>query len=150
MEREIMGVDAALLRRLSPFSSISEVQLGKLAELCEEKTVSAGQTLFREGEPGIAIFVVPEGDIEVLITAGGDSVFSIEWVGADDVLGIRAFFPPYRYMTTARSLTEGCVLAIDAIKLRELFEQDSYLAISVHECLMQAMLNRVTSLRSKT
>lgn len=145
-----MGVDVALLRGLSPFISISEVQLGKVAELCEEKIISAGQTLFQEGEPGIAIFVVPQDDVEVLFTAGGDALACIEWVGAGEVLGIRAFFPPYRYMSTARSLTEGTVLEIDAVRLRELFEQDSYLAISVHECLMQAMLNRVTSLRSKT
>lgn len=144
-----MGVDAALLRRLPPFSSLSEDQLGKVAGLCTEKTISAGQAFFREGEPGIAIFVVPDDDVEVLFTAGGDALACIEWVGTGEILGIQAFFPPYRYLTTARSLTEGCLFAIDAVKLRELIQQDSWLAISIHECLMQAMLNRVVGLRFK-
>ena len=145
-----MGVDAALLRKLPPFRSLSEDQLGKLAGLCAEKTISAGQMFFREGEPGIAIFVVPQGDVEVLFTAGGNPLACREWVGTGEIMGIRAFFPPYRYLSTARSLTEGCLLAIDTVKLRELIEQDSRLAISIHECLMQAMLNRVTTLRSQT
>ena len=145
-----MGLDAALLRKLPPFSSLSEDQLGKVAGLCAEKTISAGQLFFREGEPGIAIFVVPQDEVEVLFTAGGDALACREWVGTGEVLGIQAFFPPYRYLSTARSLTEGCLLAIDTVKLRELIEQDSRLAISIHECLMQAMLNRVTTLRSQT
>jgi CRP-like cAMP-binding protein len=144
-----MGLDAALLRKLPPFSSLSEDQLGKVAGLCAEKTISAGQLFFREGEPGIAIFVVPQDEVEVLFTAGGDALACREWVGTGEVLGIQAFFPPYRYLSTARSLTEGCLLAIDTVKLRELIEQDSRLAISIHECLMQAMLNRAVGLRSK-
>jgi CRP-like cAMP-binding protein len=146
----MMAVDAKLLRGLSPFSSLSEEKLEKVAELCVERMISAGQIFFREGEPGIAIFVVPQGDVEVLFTIGREALASIEWVGTGEVLGIRAFIPPYRYLSTARCLTEGCMLAIDAVKLRELIEQDGRLAISIHECFMQAMLNRVASLRSKT
>jgi CRP-like cAMP-binding protein len=145
-----MGVDITLLRRLSHFSSLSEDQLGKVAGLCAEKTISAGQAFFREGEPGTAIFAVSQDDVEVLFTTGGDALACIEWVGAGEVLGIRAFFPPYRYLSTARSLTEGGLLAIDAVKLRELTQQDSRLAVSIHECFMEAMLTRIDGLRTKT
>jgi CRP-like cAMP-binding protein len=145
-----MTVDVALVHGLSLFSSLSEEQLGKVAKLCSEKTISAGQTIHREGEPGKAIFMVLQGDVEVLFTAGGVALACMEWVRAGEILGIRAFFPPYRYLSTAHSLTEGRLLEINAIKLRELCEQDSRLAIFIHECLMQAMLNRVVGLRANT
>ena len=145
-----MAVDIAMLQKLSLFKDLTEGQLEEIAELSSEKTVYPGETFFREGEPGLAIFVVLRGDIEVLFTAGGDTLVCMEWVTAGDVLGIRAFFKPYKYLSSARSLTEGCLLAIDAVKLRELCVQDCWLAISIHERFMQAMLDRVVTLRSQT
>jgi hypothetical protein len=56
--------------------------------------------------------------------------------------------PPYRYLTTVRSMTEGSVLAIDAIKLGELFQQDGQLATLILRPLVRAMLDRVGTLRS--
>lgn len=145
-----MAADVAMLQKLSLFKNLTEGQLERIAQLCSEKTVYPGETFFREGEPGLVIFVVLRGEIEVLFTVGGDTLVCMEWVAAGYVLGVRAFFKPYKYLSSARSLTEGSLLAIDAVKLRELCEQDCWLAISIHERLMQAMLNRVTTLRSQT
>ena len=145
-----MAADIAMLQMFSIFKNIPEGHLERIAQLCSEKTVYPGETFFREGEPGLAIFVVMRGDIEILFTAGENELVCMEWVAAGDVLGVRAFFKPYKYLSNARSLTEGSLLAIDAVKLRELCEQDCWLAISIHERFMQAMLDRVVTLRSQT
>ncbi len=71
-----------------------------------------------------------------------------EWVSVGEVLGTRALAPPYRYSTTVRSITEETLLAIDAIKLGELFQQDGQLAKSILTRLMLAMLSRIATLRS--
>ena len=142
-----MAVDVAMLRSLSLFKDLTADQLEKVAGLCSEKYISPGQTFFREGEPGKTIFVVARGEVEVLFTAGGDALACMEWIGTGDVLGIRAVFPPYRYLCTASSLTESTLLAIDAFNLRELFLQDSQLAISILESSTCAILNRIASLR---
>jgi len=145
-----MGVDVAMVQELSLFKNLTEGQMEKIAQLCSEKSVYSGETFFREGEPGLAVFVVLRDDVEVLFTAGGDALVCKEWVAAGDVLGVRAFFKPYKYLSSARSLTEGRLLAINAIALRELCEIDCWLAISIQERFMQAMLNRVVTLRSQT
>jgi len=85
-----------------------------------------------------------------LLTDCEDSLACTEWLSSGDVLGIRAFFPPYKYLSTARCLTDGRVYAVNIDKLRELIEYDAYLAIAVYEGLMQAMLKRVSGLRSCT
>jgi CRP-like cAMP-binding protein len=143
-----MSVDSTILRELSPFRSFSKDQLVKVGKICAERKISAGQTIFREMEPGIEIFVVLQGEIEIVFTAGGGGLVNIEWAGVGQVLGLRAFIPPYRYLSTATCLTDGCLLAIDAVKLRMLVEQDSQLAILIHESLMEAMMNRVADMRS--
>jgi CRP-like cAMP-binding protein len=145
-----MAADIAMLQMFSIFKNIPEGHLERIPQLCSEKTVYPGETFFREGEPGLAIFVVMRGDIEILFTAGENELVCMEWVAAGDVLGVRAFFKPYKYLSNAHSLTEGNLLAIDAVKLRELCEQDCWLAISIHERFMQAMLDRVVTLRSQT
>jgi CRP-like cAMP-binding protein len=144
-----MAVDVAMLQALSLFEDLTAAQLERIAGLCSEKCISPGQAFFREGEPGKTIFVVKKGEVEVLHTVGGDALASMEWIAAGDVLGIRALFPPYRYLSTARSLTDGTLLEIDVIKLRELFPQDSQLAISILENSTRTILNRIANLRAR-
>jgi CRP-like cAMP-binding protein len=143
-----MGVNVALLRDLSLFSDLTEHQLEKVASLCSEMTVFPGQAFFKEGEPGRAIFVLPRGEVEILYTAGGEAMMGREWVSVGEVLGTRALFPPYRYSTTVRCMTEGTLLAIDAIKLGELFQRDGQLAKFVLARLMSTVLSRMATLRS--
>jgi CRP-like cAMP-binding protein len=143
-----MAVDAALLQGLSLFKELNEAQLENVASLCSEMTVFPGQAFFKEGESGKAIFVLPRGEVEILYTAGGEAMMGREWVGVGEVLGTWALFPPYRYSTTVRCMTEGTLLAIDAIKLGELFQRDGQLAKFVLARLMSTVLSRIGTLRS--
>jgi CRP-like cAMP-binding protein len=143
-----MGANVTLLRGLSLFRDLTEDQLKKVADLCSEMSVFPGQTFLREGEPGRTIFVLPQGEIEILYTAGGEAMMGREWVSVGEVLGVRAMLPPYRYLTTVRSMTEGSLLAIDATKLGELFQQDGQMATLILEPLLSALLDRIATLRS--
>jgi CRP-like cAMP-binding protein len=144
----MMGIDTALLRGLSVFRDLSRDQLEKVANLCTENPVFPGEAFIREGEPGKTIFVIPRGEIEILYTAGGEAMACREWVKAGEVLGVRSLAPPYRYTTTVRCITDGTLIAIDAIKLGELFQQDGRLAKCMSGCLMRAILNRNATFRS--
>jgi CRP-like cAMP-binding protein len=143
-----MAASVALLQGLSLFSDLTEHQLEKVANLCSEMPIFPGQTFFREGEPAKMIFVLPRGEVEIFYTAGGDAMACREWIGVGEVLGIRALIPPYRYLTTARSMTEGALLAIDVVRLVELFQQDGRLAESILARLISAIQSRIGTLRS--
>jgi hypothetical protein len=106
-----MTVNVNLLKGLSLFNNLSESQLEKVARLCTKITIYPGQSLFKEREPGHTIFVSMKADLEVLFTAGGDSMMRMEWLGADETLGTIALIPPHTYGSTARGLTEGTLLA---------------------------------------
>jgi CRP-like cAMP-binding protein len=144
-----MAVDVAMLRSLSLFEDLNESQLEKVAKLCLEKSFSGGEAIFKEGEPGKTIFVLSHGEVEVLFTACGDALAYMGWIGAGDILGIRALVPPYRYSSTARGVTESTLLAVDTTELGELFQQDSGLASSLLVGLIGAALNRIDGLRSR-
>ena len=144
-----MGVNVALLRGLSLFSNLSESQLEKVAGLCRKITVYPDQILFKEREPGNTIFVSMEADLEVLFTAGGDSMARMEWLGADETLGTIALIPPHQYVSTARGLTEGTLLAIDVDKMQKLFQQDGRLAVSMIPRITSACHRKTANMKSE-
>jgi CRP-like cAMP-binding protein len=144
-----MTVSVKLLRGLSLFTNLSESQLEKVAGLCRKITVYPGQILFKEREPGHTIFVSMEADLEVLFTAGGDSMARMEWLGAEETLGTIALIPPHQYVSTARGLTEGTLLAIDIDKMQKLFQQDGRLAVSMIPCLMSAYHRKTANMKSE-
>ena len=144
-----MTVSVKLLRGLSLFTNLSESQLGKVAGLCRKITVYPGQILFKEGEAGHTIFVSMKADLEVLFTAGSDSMARMEWLGADETLGTIALISPHQYVSTARGLTEGTLLAIDVDKMQKLFQQDGRLAVSMIPRLMSAYHRKNANMKSE-
>jgi CRP-like cAMP-binding protein len=112
-------------------------------------TVYPGQTLFTEREPGHTIFLSLEADLEVLFTAGDDSMARMEWLGADKILGSIALVPPHQYVSTARGLTEGTLLAIDVDKMQKLFQQDGRLAVSIIPHMTGAYHRKTANMKSE-
>jgi len=53
------------LGALTAFASFPAPALDALAELAEERELASGESLFGEGEPGDAIFVVASGEVEI-------------------------------------------------------------------------------------
>jgi CRP-like cAMP-binding protein len=144
-----MTVNIKLLRGLSLFTNLSESQLEKIAGICRQMTVHPGQILFKEREPGHTIFLSLEDDIEVLFSVGSDSMARMEWLGADETLGTIALVPPHQYVSTARGLTEGTLLAIDVDKMKKLFQQEGQLAISMIPCMTSTCKRKTANMKSE-
>lgn len=81
------------LRNVSSFANLTEDQLGTLANICEERTFSQGEYIFRQGEAGGALYIVLSGRvaIEREIQQQTDSV-SIMMVEPYDSLGEMSLF----------------------------------------------------------
>jgi CRP/FNR family cyclic AMP-dependent transcriptional regulator len=58
-------MDDAVLRRCPLFESLRPEQLRKVAALAQERAVAGGVFLFRENDPGDAMFVVLEGKVRI-------------------------------------------------------------------------------------
>jgi CRP/FNR family cyclic AMP-dependent transcriptional regulator len=58
------------LARAPLFSRLDAAYLDQLARLTREREYKAGDIILREGEPGIALFVVQSGKVQILRHAG--------------------------------------------------------------------------------
>jgi len=144
-----MTVSVKLLRGLSLFTNLNESQLEKVAGICRKITVYPDQILFKERELGNTIFLSLEGDIEVLFTAGSDSMARMEWLGAGETLGTVTLIPPHQYVSTARGLTEGTLLEIDVDKLKKMFQQDGRLAVSMIPWMTSVYHRKTANMKSE-
>jgi CRP/FNR family transcriptional regulator, cyclic AMP receptor protein len=55
-----------LLQRSPLFEMLSEAELEYVAELSRQRKLAAGETIFAEGDLGDALYVIAEGEVEVL------------------------------------------------------------------------------------
>jgi uncharacterized membrane protein len=117
-----MPIDAAVLCELPLFQSLDEEERKLLAEVVDERTLDAGATLFRTGDPGHAMYVVRSGAIEIFVrdTAGQKIVLTVARPG--DVFGELALLD-----TGTRSAT---AVAVEASQLVELDREDLLLMVT--------------------
>ena len=57
---------AAILQASPLFLDLRADEVALLAELCQEAAFTAGETIFRVDEPGDCLYIVKDGEVEVL------------------------------------------------------------------------------------
>jgi len=142
-----MAVETTLLKQYSLFSDLNEAQLREVAQLCDAECFYAGYTLCAEGQAGANIFLLIKGEVELLFTIGEEGPTRVSLAKAGEIIGCPGLVPPYTNTATARSLTEIEVLIVDIAGLRELFEQDCSLAVSIQQHIIQSLLDCIVDLR---
>ncbi len=55
------------LKQVDIFYDLSDEQIAKLSEVCEEKTYHAGALIFDENEPGDELYVIGDGKVEIQV-----------------------------------------------------------------------------------
>ncbi|HUK56237.1 MAG TPA: cyclic nucleotide-binding domain-containing protein [Nitrospiria bacterium] len=64
-------IQVADLKTVPFFQELSEDELKKLTEVMEEKSFKKGEIIFNEGEEGKALYLLVEGEVEVVKTMKG-------------------------------------------------------------------------------
>lgn len=112
-----------LLSGASLFEHLDDDDRAKLAEVIDLRTLAAGETLFKTGEPGDSLFIVKSGEIELFIkdTAGQKIVLTIAMPG--QVFGELALLDLGPRTATAYALSDTELLELDRGDLITLFRK---------------------------
>src|SRR5258705_10493914 len=67
-----MPADPAFLSQIHLFDQLDDDERGVLAQAMQDRTLAAGESLFRIGDPGDSMFIVQSGAVELFVkdTAG--------------------------------------------------------------------------------
>lgn len=100
----------------------------------QTETFTAGQLIFRQGEPGEVMYVVQEGEVELWLD---ESV--LETVGPGGIFGETALLNPTVYSVTAIARTECRSVPLNQTRFKVHVHHTPYFALQV----MQIMADRL-------
>jgi CRP/FNR family cyclic AMP-dependent transcriptional regulator len=141
-----MLTDPLELQKYTCFRELTEEQRKALAQIATEEFFNDGHTLFEEGKPGTHIFLIGEGQVEVLYYIG-EGFLQVDRAGAGEIVGCSALVDPYTYTSTTRCCTDIKVMTMEAEALLKLMKDDCPLGFSILKDIIQMLLDRIIDLR---
>ena len=76
-----------ILKNVKLFSGLSSKNIKRIAGIFKERSFKRGETIVEQGKPGIGLFVIVSGSVQIIKkTAGGDE-FEIAVTGPGDFIG---------------------------------------------------------------
>ncbi|HSU95234.1 MAG TPA: cyclic nucleotide-binding domain-containing protein [Gemmatimonadaceae bacterium] len=140
-----MSATLELLRPIPLFTSLSQEELEKIAELCETKSWESGEYIFHEGEPGNRLFIIVEGGVRISreIPGAGEEALAVLKRGA--LFGEMAVFDKSERSTDAISHGGTTALTISRSELEMLLEFNRDLAYKVLWAVVRMLSGRLRS-----
>ncbi|MBA4147351.1 MAG: cyclic nucleotide-binding domain-containing protein [Verrucomicrobia bacterium] len=87
----ILGFSLGALRRIKILGGLSDHQIERFAQLMEERSAKQWEQIFKQGEPGDAMYLVMEGELRVRLMIGGKETV-LTTLGAGEFFGEMALF----------------------------------------------------------
>jgi thioredoxin reductase (NADPH) len=109
------------------FRQLSDAELAALEPLGVRRAVSAGEYLYREGDPGYDFYVVLAGAVEIVVNADGKDRVIVRH-SAGRFLGELNLLTGQRVFVSARVAESGEVLAVSRDALRRLIATNAGLS----------------------
>jgi CRP-like cAMP-binding protein len=144
----MMATEAKMIRKFECFRQLTDAQVEAVAEISNSICYTKDHVLFKEGDKGDLLYLLIDGDIEVLYESP-EGLDRVDTVSSEEVIGCSAMVPPYVYTATERALTDLEVLEIKTSALRELIEKDPQMGIKIQEHLMKILNHRILELRHR-
>ena len=122
-------------------------ELSFLAGCTKNQRFAAGEYLFREGTGADTLFLLRDGRVAVESHVPGRGAVKVETVGAGDVLGWSALFPPHRWHVDGRALEPTLAFAVDGRCLRDKIDREPAFGLSVTRRLLYLVHRRLERAR---
>jgi len=139
-------VSIDLIRRYNCFDYLTEEQLKAVAMIADVETYTKGSLVARENSPATKLYLLVEGDIDLIYSGGGEGSIVNALVGSiapGEVFGVSSLIEPYQFISSVRAETPIRVVSIDASALRAMSEIDAKLGYALMRKISSAVLERL-------
>ena len=141
-------ISVEMLRRYPYFAGVGGPSLLGVAEVSEEQRVGADQRLFREGETARHLFIVVQGEVDIVFESPNGGQRVVDTVVAGELMCWSAVVDPHRCTATGVTRVETSVIAIDGPRFRGLCEADPFLGYRVMTQVARVLSNRLQGARA--
>ena len=144
-----MPTETALLSDISFFQLLDDDERAVLAKQIDQRHYAAGATIFRDGEPGGAMYVIRSGQVETWLYDEDKHRVVLATFEDGDFFGELSLLDEQPRSATATTLVETDVLVIDRQDLRLLFGQKPDAALDVLSVLGKRIRQTDQLIRSR-
>ncbi|MCI0430652.1 MAG: cyclic nucleotide-binding domain-containing protein [Rhodospirillales bacterium] len=138
--------EVELLRKIPLFAKVNMAKLKLLAFASERAVFAPGETLFHQGDPGDAAYIIIEGEAEVLIK-GATGPIRVATVGKNDFVGEIAILCEVPRTATIRAITALTTLRITKDLFFRMLMDFPAIGIEVMRVLAQRLEHTTERLR---
>src|SRR6185503_12769778 len=118
-----MAADPAFLAQISLFQQLDDDERGVLAQVMAERQVAPGETLFRAGEPGDAMFIVHSGKVDLFVKDKAGQKILLHTAEAGEFFGELSLLDGGSRTATAQVCDAGLLYVLDREDLQQLFRK---------------------------
>jgi CRP-like cAMP-binding protein len=139
------------LEEIPSFKPLTESQLESLADFCEAKNFSAGESIFRQGELGESLFIVVDGKvgIEREVTDENDTV-SLAIIKSCEYFGFFSLFSQAPRSATATAMKDSVILEIKRGDFITFARQNPDLLIELNHVLTMRLVEAYDKIAEMT
>ncbi len=87
LQMDLWGVVTQRLKKVSAFNGVPEETLEELLELLEKHTIPRGEVIFRQGDPGDAMYVIESGRVQISIHDEARREVVLKYYGPGQIFG---------------------------------------------------------------
>lgn len=131
------------------FCGMSAAHLRMLAECAMQTEFSAGQLIFRRGDPANRFYLIEEGEVSLEIEESGHGAIFIQTLGPGGELGWSWLFAPHEWQFNARATNATRAIFFYGTWLRERCEQDVEFGYELMKRMARVMTGRLQATREQ-
>lgn len=131
------------------FSELGSDALKVLVDHVEERSVAAGDLLFRQEDAAEQFFILLDGSIEVEVPSIMGPALVVQTLGNDEILGWSWLIPPYKWTFEAKARQDSKVLVFDGKALLQYCEEHNNFGYELMKRFTALMSERLNAARLK-
>lgn len=141
------------VKKSSLFCTLSDALCERILDGASIREVSAGETLFIQGEPARALYIIIDGWVKLyrMTPSGAEAVVSIMARGRS--FGEAVALRDLPYPVSAEAITDGRLVRIEGSRLRQAITADPQLAIGIISAsfvYLQQLVGQVEQLKARS
>jgi CRP-like cAMP-binding protein len=126
---------------------MEDKHIKKLATIAREVAFDQGEVIFREGDLDEEFYLIQSGEVTLEVEVPGRGRVTVYTLGAGQLLGWSAMFPPREKTSRATAHAPVHGVAINTTRLREEFQRDHWLEVDIVRRLSETIGQRLKETR---
>jgi len=123
--------DYASLKKVSLFSILGDKHLKSIFKVCSERKFAPDETIVEQGNPGVGLFIVLEGSVQITKQLKDGSIVQIALGGPGDVIGEMSVLDGATRTASVTALKPTTCLVLAAWSFKSLIEERPEVAVGI-------------------